>query len=306
MLVENIKNKTNIALVANWNFHKKDKWVSIFAPYFVEAFIKEFNPIIIRSQLEYMVFKNKLKYIVVMEPGWAAPKINYDKKLKHTICVFVSDPHNKKSWFQDYIIKNDITYVLSQYYSPFFYHFPTFPKKKFIYFPWAVPDQLAPKNNISLNGSDIMIFGGKASNAYDVRNWCREQKNIVSFENSGVENKKLSNKEFFGWLSTFDAIVAAGSSHPMYDLVTPKYFEIASVGALVIGQKCKDLELLGFNETNMLIFEKDEFNPKIEKYLKNPEVYLEKRKNGKKIILEEHLVSHRINFIKNLFNKEFF
>jgi len=302
MLIENVKNKTNIALVINLNFHKKDKWVSIFAPYFVEAFIKEFNPIIVSSQLEYMVFKNKIKYIVAMEPGWAAPKINYDQKQKHVIGVFASDPHNKTDWFQDYILNNNITYVLSQYYSPFFYHFPIFPKEKFIHFPWAVPDELMPLNNIDLYNSDIMIFGGKASNSYNIRNWCREQKNIVSFENSGVENKKLSNKEYFAWLSTFDAIVAAGSSDPMYDLVTPKYFEIASVGALVIGQNCKDLKILGFNETNMLIFDKDDFNSKIEKYLKNPEVYLEKRKNGKKLILEKHLISHRIVFLKKLFN----
>lgn len=301
MLVENFKNNTNIALVINWNFHKKNKWVSITMPYFVNSFIKEFNPIIISSQLEYALFKNKIKYIVSMEPGWAAPKIRYDKKRKHIIGMFVSDPHNKIDWFQDYIVNNKITYVFSQYYSPFFYHFPSFPKEKFIHFPWAVPDELVPTGDINLHKSDIMIFGGKASNAYDVRNWCREQSHIVSFENSGVENKKLSNKGYFEWISTFDAIIAAGSSDPMYDLVTPKYFEIASVGALVIGQNCKDLEILGFNETNMLIFNKDNFNIKIKQYLKNKEDYFEIRNNGKNLILKRHLVSHRIFFIKKLF-----
>lgn len=302
MLIENFKNKTNVALVINWNFHKKDKWVSIFAPYFVEAFIKEFNPLIISSQLEYMLLKNKIKYIVAMEPGWAAPKIKYDKKRKHIIGVFASDPHNKIDWFQKYIEDNDITYIFSQYYSPFFYHFSTFPKDKFIHFPWAVPDELVPKNRVDLNNSDIMIFGGKNSDAYDIRNWCRDQKDVVSFDNSGVENKQLSDVAYFNWLSTFDAIVAAGSSNPIYDLVTPKYFEIASVGALVIGQDCKDLKILGFDETNMLIFNKENFNLKIQNYLKNPNDYLKIRNNGKKLILEKHLISHRIFYIKNLFN----
>ncbi len=303
MLIKNFKNKTNIALVINWNFHKKDKWVSITAPYFVNAFIKEFNPLIISSQLEYELFKKRIKYIVSMEPGWAAPKIKYDKKIKHIIGVFASDPHNKIDWFQKYIEDNNITYVFSQYDSAFFYHFPDFPKNKFIHFPWSVPDELIPQEDVSLHNSDIMIFGGQNSDAYDIRNWCRQQQNIVGFDNSGVENKQLSNKEYFDWLSTFDAIVAAGSSNPMYDLVTPKYFEIASVGALIIGQRCTDLAILGFNETNMLIFEKDNFNVKIEDYLKNPKDYLDKRKRCKNLILEKHLISHRINFIKELFEQ---
>lgn len=284
----------------NWEFHQKDHWVSIFAPYFVNAFVKEFNPIIINSQFEYALYKKKIKHIVSMEPGWAAPKIKYDKKMDHTVAVFASDPHNKTDWFQEYVLDNDITYVLSQYKSPFFYHFPSFPKERFIHFPWAVPDQLVPQKEVKYLGSDIMIFGGQSSDAYDVRNWCREQKYITGFDNSGVENKKLSNTEYSQWLSTFDAIVAAGSSNPMYDLVTPKYFEIGSVGALIIGQECQDLKSLGFDDSNMVIFKKENFNNKIEQYLKSPKVFEEIRKKGRSVVLGKHLISHRLDTLKKL------
>jgi len=302
MMINNFKKETEIALVINWKFHTHNKWVSVTTPYFVDAFIEEFNPLIISSQLEYELFKKKIKYIVSMEPGWAAPKIKYNKNMGHIIGVFASDPHNKINWFQEYVESNNITYVFSQYCSAFFYHFPKFPKERFIHFPWSVPDELIPKNNIELHDADIMIFGGQNSEAYDIRNWCRKQPDIIAFDNSGVENKKLSNKEYFDWLGTFDAIVAAGSSSPIYDLVTPKYFETAAVGSLLIGQSCTDLEKLGFNETNMLIFEKDNFNLKVQGYLKNKAGSLEKRKKGKQLILERHLVSHRVSYIKTLFN----
>ena len=158
----------------NWEFHQKDRWVSIFAPYFVEAFVKEFNPIIINSQFEYFLYKKKIKYIVSMEPGWAAPKIKYDKKMDHIVAVFASDPHNKKDWFQEYVLDNDITYILSQYNSPFFYHFPTFPKEKFIHFPWAVPDKFIYSTVKILTKHQVVIFGAKNHEAYEMRDWCRK------------------------------------------------------------------------------------------------------------------------------------
>ncbi|GAD79649.1 glycosyltransferase [Vibrio ezurae] len=298
----NLKNTSEIALVLNWSFHQKNKWVSIFAPYYVNAFIREYNPIIISSQLEYNLLKKKIKYIVSMEPGWAAPKINYDNSLEHKIAFFLSDPHSKKKWLEKYVIDNNVTYVLSQYNAPFFYHFPKFPKNKFIHYPWAVPDEFIYEGNIKCVGNEVIIFGGKKSPAYDVRNWCRDQKNITSFENSGVENKKFSDEEFFQWISQYDAVIAAGSTDPQYDLVTPKYLEIAAVGSLLIGQSCKDLDSLGFNSSNMVIFEKANFNKIIEEYRHNPEKYLKVRENGRQLILDRHLISHRIKEIGELFN----
>jgi len=299
-LLKNITAKSNIGLVISWSFYRKNKFVSITLPYFVSAFIDEFSPYIITSQLEYDLFKKNLKYIVMLEPGWAAPKLKYDKKMDQKIFVFISDPHNKTSWFQDYILKNEVSKILSQYHNPFFYHFPTFPKERFIHFPWAVPDVYIKKNTIYKRKSDIVIFGGKNSNAYDVRNWCRQQKHIVSFENSGVENKKYSDSEYFEMLLKYDAIVAAGSSNPIYDLVTPKYFEIASMCALLIGQYCKDLSLLGFNESNMVIFKKNNFNQIISNYRQNPRNYINQRSKGIELIKNNHLISHRIELLKRM------
>lgn len=296
--------KKEIGLVVDWEFHTKNKWVSAFGNYFANTFINEFEPYIIDSQKAYNKNKKNLKYILSFEPGWAAPKIKLDNDLDAVKLVMMSDPHLHSEERLQYFMDNDFSYVLSLYKSPFFYHLKNFPKDKFIHFPWAVPDQFINKNPIEVRGDEVAIFGGKGSDAYDVRNWCREQPGITSYEFSGTENKKLSDEEYYLWLRRFDAIVAAGSSNPIYDLVTPKYFEIASSGALLVGQYCSDLEVLGFNETNTLIFTKENFNEKIKKYKSNPREYIEIRKEGINLIEKRHKISDRINTIKTLFNKE--
>jgi hypothetical protein len=304
MKLKQLTKKSDFGLVLNWTFHAENRWVSIFAPYMVREIIRAFDPIIISSQLEYTLHKKKLKHIISMEPGWAAPKISYDNKEGHIICVFASDPHNKTGWFQDYVKKNDVRFVLSQYYHPFFYHFPDFPQKKFVHFPWAVPDQFLSSHRIQTTCDEIAIFGGASSDAYDVRNWCRQQRGISSFSNSGVENKLMADADYFKWLAKYGAIVAAGSSDPKYDLVTPKYFEIASAGALLIGQFCSDIDLLGFNETNALLFTKKTFVERIQEYRQAPDKYIDVRHRGRELIHNRHLISHRIDLLKRLFSQQ--
>ncbi|MBN2106679.1 MAG: glycosyltransferase [Deltaproteobacteria bacterium] len=167
--------------------------------------------------------------------------------------------------------------------------------------PWAVPESLIVSSKVTFSSGDVVIFGGGGSPAYDVRNWCRQQDGIINFDNSGVENKKLSNKEYFTWLAGFNAVVAAGSSNPMYDLVTPKYFEIAAAGALLIGQHCRDLELLGFNESNCIIFTQKDFAEKIRAYKQNPSSYKATREKGRELIRNRHTISHRIRQIQEVF-----
>lgn len=303
MIFRQSNKQHEIGLVIDWKFHKGNKWVSTFAPHLVQAIIKEFNPVIINSQHKYQWHRKKIKCIISMEPGWAAPKLTYDKLPGQLILMLASDPHNKTAWFQDYVIDNDIDFILSQYYNPFFYHFPDFPTERFVHFPWAVPDQYLSSNEIIHRTDEVVIFGGQHSDAYDIRNWCRKQQGIKSFSFSGCEDKRLSDTEYYIWLTQFDAIVAAGSSLPQYDLVTPKYFEILAAGALLIGQECKDLSLLGINGTNSLLFSRDSFNEVIHNYRKNPEEYIETRKNGLQLLTTNHLISHRIELIKKIIEK---
>ncbi|MDF1579414.1 MAG: glycosyltransferase [Desulfuromonadales bacterium] len=297
----NLGKKSDFGLVLDWNFHVRNKWVSAYTPYLVNAIITEFDPVIIDSQLIYNLKKDNLKYLLSFEPGIQSPRITYDVKVNCKKGVIYSDPHYKPDERYRYVIENGIDFIFSLYKRPFFHHFKGFPEDRFVHWPWAVPDQFISDHPFEVRSNQVAIFGGRQSDAYDVRNWCREQPGITSFEFSGVENKKLDDVEFYRWITRFDAIVAAGSSNPAFDLVTPKYFEIAAAGALLIGQYCEDLADLGFSAANALIFTKEEFHQCLADYRCQPERYLGRRIKGRELIRERHKLSDRIRTIREVF-----
>ena len=293
---------SDFGLILDWKFHKRKRWVSASMPFLVDEILAEFAPVVISSQRQYNYCKRHLKFIVAFEPGWAAPLLNYDRRINCCKAVIYSDPHYKSEERRKYFELSGFDYLLSLYNSPFHNHFRGFPSEKFIYFPWAIPDQFISSHTLTVRSSEVAIFGGRNSDAYDVRNWCREQAGITSYEFSGVENKKMTDVEYFSWLNRFDAIVAAGSTNSMYDLVTPKYFEIAAAGVLLIGQYCDDLNLLGFNESNCVIFRKENFNEKIASYQHNPAAYIEHRRRGRSLIASRHKISDRIAILRKLYD----
>ena len=298
------KSHSEVGFVVNWKFHENDGWVSSFSPNFVNAFVEKFRPVIVTSQLDYWIHASQLKVIVSMEAGWAAPRIRFNKNKQHEVFMLVSDPHKKVDWLESYVDRNNIDVILSQYFNPFFYHFPDFKVERFRHFPWAVPDRyLNRKKELLITDDSVVAFGGSGGDAYDVRNWCKAQKGIISSENSGVENKVFSESGYFEWLSSLNAVVAAGSSNPIYDLVTPKYFEVCGAGALLIGQRCKDLGLLGFDDSNAVLFDKHDFNAHVSSYKKEPSAFLERRKKGRSLIAERHLISNRIKELEELFQQ---
>lgn len=297
-----LQKKSDTGLVLDWRFHRQNRWVSAQSAFLVNAIIEAFDPVIITSQLDYEWHKGHLKKIIAMEPGWAAPKIRYDRRQSHLIGVFASDPHNKTGWFQQYVEENGIRYVFSYYYHPFLHHFPKFDPQRLVHMPWAVPDEfICDAETIAYLGQRVLhIFGGAKSEAYEVRNWCRGFPFVEDHRNSGVENKTMDDSQYFLWLRQFDAVIAAGSLSPKYRLVTPKYFEIPAAGSLLFAQYCEDLELLGFNPDNAVIFDRSDFEDQALEYLKNPESYLGRRKQGCRLVAERHKISDRVQRIRSL------
>ena len=294
--------RSEFGLVLDWDFHRRNRWASAYSHFLVEAIINAFDPVIISSQRQYDFHRKRLDCILSFEPGWAAPRIQYDSGCESLKAVMYSDPHYQPEARSKYFTENGFDFVLSLYRAPFFQHFKGFPEEKFVHFPWAVPDCFVSELPVRVRSDEVVIFGGKASDAYDIRNWCRYQPGITGYDYSGVENKRLGNKEYYCWLENFDAIIAAGSSKPIYNLVTPKYFEIPAAGALLVGQFCEDLEVLGFDASNSLIFDPSEFLDKVDHYRRNPEAFLATRKRGRELIGSRHRLSDRISLLKRLFD----
>lgn len=299
-MVKNLRNSSDFALALDWGFHSKNRWVSAYAPFLVNELVRRFDPLIISSQLEYDLHKKRIRRLISFEPGFASPRLSYDRRQECVKCVIYSDPHHQPEARRRYFDENGFDFVLSFYQAPFFQHFPGFPEEKFVHFPWAVPDRFIAAGEIRARSNEVAIFGGKGGDAYDVRNWCREQPFVTGFEYSGVENKQLSDEGYYRWLAGFDAIVAAGSSRPDYNMVTPKYFEIAASGALLIGQYCEDLETLGFNDGNALIFTKGDFVDQVQRYRRDPEAYLAIRQRGRELIRHRHKLSDRLESVRTL------
>jgi spore maturation protein CgeB len=73
---------------------------------------------------------------------------------------------------------------------------------------------------------------------------------------------------------------------------------------LLIGQYCEDLESLGFNSSNALIFNKKDFFEKVNYYRNHSEEFIQIRENGRELIKTRHKLSDRINTIRKIFYEE--
>jgi hypothetical protein len=213
----------------------------------------------------------------------------------------MSDPHIEQ-WRERYFLDQGLDYILALYYQPTLRHFERVPPERIIYFPWAVPEDWIGIDQIAWRGQkEVMIFGAAKSDAYTTRNWCRRQPGVRSFDHSGVENKVLEARGFFEWLTGFDAVIAAGSEHAKYRLTTPKYFEIAAAGGLLLAQETDDLDRLGFVDgENCLVFSQTTFRSRVDPYLAEPghRRWLQIRRAGRELVRRRHTTEHRVDTLK--------
>jgi hypothetical protein len=297
--------KIRLGLILSPERYILEKFMAATTPYLIRGIVKRFDCRLIASQQDYDRYYDEVEALLSFEPRFAAPVLKWRRgllrsrtpKLSYVLC---SDAH-KDAWREDYILQNRITFLLGFYYAPFRRHFRRIGEEQLIHFPWIVPDDWITDEPLQSRSQErICCFGGADSPAYNVRNWCRQFPFVDSRANSGVENKVMEDREFFEWLKQFDAMVAAGSDDPKYDMTTPKYFEIAASGALLLGQKTGDMDRLGFVDgENCVLFDKSDFEMKSRAYLKDPDRYTPLRFKGRQLIRERHTLSVRLDFLEN-------
>jgi FkbM family methyltransferase len=287
-----------LGIIVDKKFHDERKWVVYSTFNLIQGLLKTYNSVIISSQQEYEKVKDQLTACYCTFPGWSSPFIKHDISLPYTKGFVLSDPHHEEAqkWVPDYIHDNKIDYVLAYYYYPTIYHYPHL-KEKIVHLPWTIPDEFASPKINSYGHKNLQVFGSVNHDAYSCRRWLHKFPFVAVDNNSGCENPKLDEVNYYKWLNNFDAIIAAGSLHNKYQLVTPKYFEIANSGALLFAQFCRDLTLNGFNNNNCIIFDTDNFVEQANEYLKNSNKYFYLKVNSQKLIQERHLTSIRVNQI---------
>jgi hypothetical protein len=292
-----------LGLILDPEFYMLDKAVVALTPELIRALCSNFDTRLIYDQDTFDKHCREVDILLSMEPKWAAPVLRWDRcgrfrrSLPKCPClVLMSDPHIEQ-WRQRYFLNQGLDYILALYYDPFLRHFTSIPTQRLVHFPWSVPSEWIMDDPISYAGQlDVMLFGASADPAYNVRNWCREQEGVESYQYSGVENKVLKGRAYFEWLRGFDAVVAAGSSDPKYGLTTPKYFETAAAGSLLFAQDTPDLERLGFKDGVNCVVEK------ISLYRSAPgdPRWLALRRAGRELISHRHTINERLSSLRAL------
>ncbi len=298
--------KVLLGLVLDKRFHQEGRWVSALTPRLVEALLSRFDCRWIENQRDYEAQLGDLDALLSMEPGWAAPRLDFSRTpaLRAKLAsipsyIMYSDPHDN-AWREDYFLDSGLGFVLAYFWSPTFYHFRRLPPARVIHFPWSIPDDWLSDEPIRFRGQTrLLCFGAAQHEAYTIRNWCRGFPFVVSAPNSGVENKVVSDADYLGWLASHDAAIAAGSDDPRYRLTVPKYFEIAAAGSLLFAQETDDLARLGFEHLrNCIVFNRANFEALATDYLAHPADYLDIRAAGRELIRSRHRMSLRLDLLE--------
>ena len=215
--------KKKLTLVMYREFHKSNRWTTAPFPYLIYALMETFSTTIVESQVEYNQSVKDADFVFVTDVGWSAPELTLDKEVLHM--AISGDPWGKPKWFQRFVEKHCIDFVLTPYPANYTVNCPATPKSKVIEFPWFVPDEIMAlsKKNLSTRNADVIVLGTtRPRHIYDVRAWCCQQRGVVTHPYSGVDNKKYVGIEYYRWLSKQDAIVYAMSSNPKYSAVVAK------------------------------------------------------------------------------------
>lgn len=298
--------KLRVGFVLEREFHDQNRWTSITTPCLINGILNRFEIRWIQNQADYEAQLGDVEVLLSLEAGWGAPTLDLTRtpalreKLKSIPSyMFYSDPHGKR-WREDYVL-NGLDFVLAFYDAPTRHHFRRLPVECLVHFPWAIPDSWIGRGPLTCGGApQLTVFGASEHEAYDLRNWCRTFPFVESFVNSGCENKAMTDEGYFNWLASRDAVIAAGSDDPRYRLTTPKYFEIATVGALLFAQETDDLEKLGFrHRDNCIVFNRSNFETLARAYLRAPREYLQIRSRGRELIRRRHALSVRLAFLED-------
>jgi FkbM family methyltransferase len=298
--------KARLGLVLDKRFHQEGRWVSALTPRLVEALQSRFDCCWIENQRDYEAQLGDLDALLSMEPGWAAPRLDFARtaQLRAKLAsipsyIMYSDPHDN-AWREDYFLNSGLGFVLAYFWSPTFYHFRRLPPGRVVHFPWSIPDDWLSDEPVRFRGqTQLLCFGAAQHEAYAVRNWCRGFPFVASAPNSGVENKVVSDADYLGWLASHDAAIAAGTDDPRYRLTVPKYFEIAAAGSLLFAQETDDLARLGFEHSkNCIVFNRANFEALATDYLAHPADYLDIRAAGRELIRSRHRMSMRLDLLE--------
>ncbi|MCF2857426.1 glycosyltransferase [Pseudoalteromonas sp. SMS1] len=271
-----------------------------------KTFSKQSNVVICGSFLSYFIYGRNSKYVVSLEPKYNAPCfISYSKNHKKVI-AFISDSHSKK-WLNQFLLKSNVSDVLTPYKKTLIEtgFVSNLSEANIHSFPWCVNDSIVSSETPTVRRKDVLGFGKTGTEVYDLRQWSFETGELVSFDYAGSGNQKFTGNAYYNWLSTFDACVVGMSSIALYNYTVAKFFEVPSQGILLFAFPTVDIEAFGFEDgVNCVFVNKDDFHEKLRAFKEQPELYIDIRKKGLKLIRDHHTVRNRLEQLNDLIAPE--
>lgn len=262
--------------------------------------VRRLRPTLLRSATELWYKRKSLDVLLSFEPGWSAPKISSAYGLPYAIRC--SDPHNKVDWLESYVARTQVSVILSPYPESMAHHFPRL-AERVIDFPWSVPENWIHSGDILVHGTGIAIQGASGHPLYALRDWCRRFDFIRDHRVGGSFNLAHREHEYFRWMSRQDAfVVATSEQHPWSLHAVAKFVEVPAAGCLLIAQDSPRVRALGFDESNAVLFRRDDFEAQCRRVLEAPSAYLEHRRRGRDLVRARFTTEHRVDQLKELAN----
>ena len=171
---------------------------------------------------------------------------------------------------------------------------------KFVFFPHFINYM---SNGINTNPAKSCLLSGMIDDAYPLRKEICSTINdnifVLKHPGYGMNDLQLKtngfvvDKEYYQTISKFLCSIATCG---LMNYVTGKYFEIPSMGTLLLANHTPDLDTLGFQDNvNFVEINKYNWTDKIDYIVSNPEQYTDIRMRGYNFVVNNHTIYHRAN-----------
>lgn len=295
------------------------------------------NPIMLYNQDDYDKNKEKIDTFIVIG-GWYGYNINVESN-KHNAIIISGDAHDRPYNMKifNFLYKMKKFYHLANYVQAYIYEINEITKESKIekfserqnehinniydFYHSVHENDVINENDIQYRDQNMIVSPGVCHSftaddeIYSSRSWTRMQPYVKTLP-LHADNRISAHKDTEGrkndWLNLlgeYDAVVVTCSfSHPhSKSMLVGKVPEVLARGCLLfVGQEANYNSESGLIDNyNCIIFTKNNFNEKVEEYIKNraDKKYLEIRKNGVKLIKKKHTHNHRMQIIKTLLEK---
>lgn len=196
--------------------------------------------------------------------------------------------------------------IICPYKEAFFYHWPQY-TNKFEWFPqYFSPEEwyrCLPSDNRKINKCLIPGFAGLD---YPMRRELYKHLDICDglIHTKYQQNMVVQNGAYYeDYPKKLNEYICCFTCCSRFKYPLAKYFEIPAAGSLLVAERCKDIDELGFVPgKHYIAVTMNNMLEKIKNIINNPEKYINILEEGRKFVLNNYGVNKRIEQLERIVN----